>query len=99
MGQWGLGKQQPVKILIRLEFNLYKITLTCSDELLIKRINEDIKKGKRDKDCIGRSLERQNSYKALNTIKVDTTNKTVEEVTRLIMEVIPKAIKLVIPEN
>lgn len=89
---WVMDKEEIfqaiLKKLVGLEFNLYKITLICSDELLIKRIEEDIKKGKRDKACIERSLERQNSYKTLNTIKVDTTNKSVEEVVKSITNIV-----------
>lgn len=79
--------QDILQELIGLEFNLYKITLTCSDEILIKRIDADIRTGKRDKDCIERSLKRQEAYKILDTIKIDTTNKTVEQVVELISNI------------
>jgi broad-specificity NMP kinase len=89
---WVMDKEEIFQDILRklsgLEFNLYKITLTCSDEVLIKRIDADIKRGKRDKDCIKRSLERQNSYNAPNTIKIDTDNKTIEEVAKTISNIV-----------
>jgi len=89
---WVIDKEEIFKDILEklvvVEFNLYKITLTCSDELLIKRIEGDIKKGKRDKDCLERSLQRQNSYKTLNTIKIDTDNKTIDDVSKLICNIV-----------
>ena len=89
---WVIDKEEIFQAILEkltgLEFNLYKITLTCSDELLIKRIEGDIEKGKRNKECIVRSLERQNSYKALNTIKIDTDNKTIDQVSKLISNIV-----------
>jgi len=89
---WVMDKEEIFQDILRklvgLEFNLYKITLTCSDKLLIKRIEQDIKEGKRDKDCIKRSLERQDYYKTLNTIKIDTTNKTIDEVSKIIGDIV-----------
>ena len=52
--------------------DVYKITLTCSKENLIERINGDIDLGLRDDDNIKRSLDRLDLYNNMDTIKIDT---------------------------
>ena len=51
------------------QFELYKITLLCSEDALVKRMLA----GGRDKDCIERSVQRLDLYKTMDTIKIDTT--------------------------
>ncbi|MGG7176293.1 AAA family ATPase [Clostridium paraputrificum] len=78
-------------ILSRLNINdvdVYKITLISSEEELIRRINKDVELGLRDKENIKRSLERFELYKKMNTIKVDTTNRSIKEIIKKILEVI-----------
>lgn len=78
-------------ILSKININnvdVYKITLMCSEEELIKRISSDIELGLRDEGNIKRSLERFNLYRNMNTIKIDTTNKSIEEILESIIEVI-----------
>lgn len=63
---------------IRVEdIEVYKITLMCSKEELISRIENDVALGLRDEDNIKRSLERYDMYESMDTIKVDTTGKEV----------------------
>lgn len=62
-----------------LEVEVIKITLTCSKETLVNRISKDIKSGKREKDSINKSLKRVKLYDKLNTIKINTDNKSVQE--------------------
>lgn len=69
---------------------IYKITLTCSEEELIKRIKEDIKCGKRDVDNIDRSLERLRLYANMDTTKIDTTNKDIDIIVEEIEELLDK---------
>lgn len=71
---------------------IYKITLMCSVESLVSRIKGDIIKGLRDEDNIRRSLERLVLYEKMNTIKIDTTNKELEEVVSEINKVIKEAV-------
>ena len=78
-------------ILSRLNINdvdVYKITLISSEEELIRRINKDVELGLRDNENIKRSLERFELYKKMNTIKIDTTNRSIEEIIKNILEVI-----------
>jgi shikimate kinase len=60
--------------------DVYKITLICSKEKLIERINDDIDLGLRDDDNIKRSLARLELYNNMDTIKIDTSNKSIEDI-------------------
>ena len=60
--------------------DVYKITLMCSKENLINRINKDIKLGLRYEDNIKRSLDRLELYNKMDTIKIDTSNKSIEDI-------------------
>ncbi|XTR39161.1 AAA family ATPase [Paraclostridium tenue] len=60
--------------------DVYKITLMCSKENLINRINKDIKLGLRYEDNIKRSLDRLELYNKMDTVKIDTSNKSIEDI-------------------
>ena len=60
--------------------DVYKITLMCTKEELIRRIESDVRLGLRDNKNVERSLERYDMYKAMDTIKVDTTGKNIEKI-------------------
>lgn len=66
------------------KFKLYKITLICSKEDLEKRILKDNRKEK----IIKKSLERLELYKKMNTIKINTTGKNIEETITIIMRIL-----------
>lgn len=63
-----------------VDYDLYKVTLTCSKEKLIERISKDIENGLRDDDVLERSLERMDLYKNLDTIKINTNEKTINDI-------------------
>lgn len=67
---------------------IYKITLMCSKENLLERILKDIKLGIRDEENIKRSLDKYELYQLMDTIKIDTTNKEVNEIVLKIKDVI-----------
>ncbi|AOR23577.1 AAA family ATPase [Clostridium taeniosporum] len=71
-------------------FKLYKITLTCSTEELMKRVGRDILDGKRNRDSLNRSLERVFLYEKMGTFKIDTTTLKVNEVINNIIRIISK---------
>lgn len=82
---WVMHKQSIINdILSRLKddnpFDASIITLMCSEDELIKRISKDINNGIRDVECIKSSISRLDLYKKMDTIKVDTTYKTIEEI-------------------
>lgn len=64
--------------------NVKNITLVCSKEKLIDRLKKDVEKGIRKDDVIQRSVERIELYKSLNTIKLDVSNNSVNEVVEII---------------
>lgn len=70
------------------KIDLYKITLICDEDTLVKRIKKDIKSGIRDEDNIKRSLDKLKLYKNMNTLKIDTANKSIDEIVENIKNII-----------
>lgn len=68
--------------------DVYKITLMCTKEELIRRIESDVRLGLRDNKNVERSLERYDMYKAMDTIKVDTTGKSIEKIIEEIVGIV-----------
>lgn len=56
------------------------ISLMTDEETLRKRLEADVKVGIRTEDVIERSVARISKYQSLNTIKIDTVNKTIKQV-------------------
>ena len=56
------------------------ISLTTGSDTLIKRLSKDVESGIRNREVIDRSVARLPLYQNLNTIKVDTTDKSIEEI-------------------
>ena len=70
------------QILIRLrglEFELHKISLTCSEPALTVRLNNDIESGIRNQDVLERSIPRLALYHDMDTQKVDVSDITAEQ--------------------
>lgn len=74
-------------------FDLHIITLTCNEEALKKRIQHDIDKEMRSNDVIERSVEKSKLYEAMPTQKIDTSHKSIEQVTSEILELIGNGVK------
>ncbi len=53
------------------------ISLIVDSDNLMNRLTRDVQKGIRSVDVIERSMARIPLYQALNTIKIDTSNKTI----------------------
>ena len=62
-----------------------KISLTADETNLRSRLASDIARGIRTADIIDRSVARINLYSLLDTVKIDTSNKTVREIANEIM--------------
>jgi len=81
---WVMDRQQIIdEIIAHLDTQnceIRSISLVCSENILRKRLSQDIQNGKRDKDIIARSLERLPLFERLNTIKIDVSFCTAEEV-------------------
>ena len=56
------------------------ISLIADEKHLYERLMTDVKRGIRTQDVIERSVERIPLYHNLNTIKIDTDNKAVQEI-------------------
>ena len=56
------------------------ISLMADAKCLQERLTKDVEKDVRCADVIGRSIERLSLYQKLNTIKVDTCNKSVQTI-------------------
>lgn len=77
-----------LKPLKDLDFELIKITLTCSEEALKKRILNDVRLNLREEDCINRSIERVGLYKNMSTEKIDTSDISILEGVDKIMKIV-----------
>lgn len=88
---WVMHEQSIIdSILSRIETkNCYvkQISLVCNAEELTKRLQSDIDAELRNTEIISRSIKKLPLYNALHTIKIDTTNMTVAEVTDKIITI------------
>ena len=57
--------------------NVYCFSLLCSRETLESRMRQDITAGRRTSDVLERSLSRLDNYRFMDTISIDTTDRTV----------------------
>lgn len=67
--------------------DVISISLTASKIELMERLRIDIQKGLRSSDIIERSIGYLNLYEKLNTIKIDTTGKSICEIAKIISEI------------
>lgn len=71
-----------------LDFQLYKITLLCSEMALKNRLSLDVRNGVRSESVIERSLQRIELYKNMDTIKIDVSEITSQETAEIIIGII-----------
>jgi len=87
---WVMDHQSIIDSIVgRLESfcgQILPISLVCSEDALTERIRRDVRNGLRQPDAIERSLARLPLYDALNTVKIDTTGKTVTDIVRELVE-------------
>ncbi len=88
---WVMHEQNIIDdIISKLNINdcvISTISLICTKEELEKRLNKDINLGIRDESVIERSLDRLKYYDSLNTIKIDTTRKEIEQIVNKIKQI------------
>lgn len=86
---WVMYKQSIIDAIINkldiIDCNVIKISLITDEHNLRNRLASDIARGIRTVDVIDRSVARINMYRQLDTVKVDTNNKTVCEIANEIM--------------
>lgn len=61
------------------EVECYPISLMVDKDTLVSRLQKDVEARIRNEDVINRSVQRIEMYETLNTIKLDTTNKSLDE--------------------
>ena len=86
---WVMHRQEIIdEILSRLEgsFEPVCVSLICSPEALKRRLERDVSAGLRDADVVERSVERLPLYEALQTVRLEVSDLTPEEVARRIAE-------------
>ena len=69
-------------------FELYKITLVCSEQELTKRFAFDVEQGVRKAEGTKKSLAYLPLYNKMNTIKIDVTQLTAQQTSDKIKELI-----------
>lgn len=67
------------------ECNVKVISLVCTKDALVKRLKTDVDNGIRSEDVIARSISRIPLYEVLDTVKIDTTDKSIVEVADIII--------------
>ena len=89
---WVIHQEEIYEIILSeikdFRFDLFKITLFCNRNELIRRITTDIEHGEREEDNLRNSLSRQSMYDNLSSIKIDTSYMTTKDVTIEIRKVI-----------
>lgn len=86
---WIMDRQEIIDtVLNRLDtenVDVKIVSLVCSEEALTRRIDKDVRAGLRRVSSIENSISRLSSYYALDSIKIDTTAKTPEEVAEMVL--------------
>lgn len=80
------------QILSRLDLTdvtVVPVSLVCSQEVLLQRLNQDVSAGLRQPDILLRSPQRLPLYDALDTHKIDTSYAAVPEIVQAILR-LPK---------
>ncbi|MFT8352662.1 AAA family ATPase [Clostridium saccharoperbutylacetonicum] len=85
---WVIHIEEILKPLNALDFEIIKITLTCSEETLKNRILEDVKHNIRNDDCLVRSINRLEMYKDMSTKQIDTSELSIVETVEEIMKIV-----------
>jgi len=80
--------QDILKKLSGFEFELYKISLVCSEKALKERLEMDIQNGVRKADVLERSLSYLGLFQNMDTAKMDVSDMTVEEAVRQICQIV-----------
>lgn len=68
------------------DVEVVSISLICDQDVLKMRLMKDVESGKRHESIIERTIQRLSLYHSLNTIKIDVSHKTVDEVVEKIIK-------------
>ena len=85
---WVMHEQRIIDaILSELDLSgcrLVNVSLLCGREELIRRLQKDVAAGVRTEDVIARSCARLGMYEGLDTVKIDASCRSAEEIARAI---------------
>lgn len=88
---WVMHSQDIINSLLkRLELqhcNVKAVSLICDEKTLRERLYKDIVNGIRNTDISDRSSARLSLYQKLNTVKIDTTAKSINTVAKEIISI------------
>ena len=83
---WVMHEQSIIDTIIShltiTDCRIFSISLVCSEAQLIQQLQKDISSGMRTEEIIKRSVSRIPLYEELDTIKINTTNKSAMEVAK-----------------
>ncbi len=83
---WVMHEQSIIdQILSRLDIKncrVYKLSLVCEIDVLLKRLQKDIESGLRKPDVIARSMQKMALYETLDTVKIDVSHGLPEEIAK-----------------
>ncbi|MBU2699833.1 cytidylate kinase [Sporomusaceae bacterium BoRhaA] len=79
---------QILEPLTDLDFELYKISLVCSEAALRRRLEQDVQNGMRTSDVINRSVQRLPLYDKMDTVKINVSHLTPQETAKKIYNLI-----------
>lgn len=65
---------------LKQEYQFHGFSLLCDKTQLIHQLEQDIQRGIRKQDVIERSVAKMDHYLTLNTIKIDITNVTIDQI-------------------
>jgi broad-specificity NMP kinase len=82
--------EQLLEPLNNCDFELYKISLVCSETALKNRLEIDVQNGIRKTDVIDRSVQRLELYNNMDTIKIDVSDVDPKQTAIEIVELIEK---------
>jgi cytidylate kinase len=80
--------QQILEPVSKNKFDLFKISLICSEAALKKRLEADIENGIRESDVIERSVARIPLYRKMDTIKIDVSEISPQETAEQIIKLV-----------
>ncbi|MDF2631879.1 MAG: nucleotide kinase, partial [Caproiciproducens sp.] len=70
------------------DFEVYKISLICSENALRNRLRLDVQNGIRETDVIDRSVQRLPLYGQMDTHRIDVSNISAQEAADQILEIV-----------
>ena len=88
---WVMHEQNIIDTILeridKTDCNRTVVSLTCDPDTLCRRLEGDISRGVRGKDIIKRSIERLPLYNELNTVKIHTEDRSLDDIAGSIIRI------------